>query len=96
MSVKGAVSTALTVQRCTVYKHRNLLAHAPERLHEEIGADYTDMIYAATPEDIAARRKAFIRKCRSSTAPLPTAWREQVIACWLFQHDLNLSLSQCK
>src|SRR5271169_237554 len=27
------------VQRCTVHKHRNLLAHAPERLHEEITAD---------------------------------------------------------
>ena len=52
------------VQRCTVHKHRNLLAHAPERLHEEIGADYTDMIYAATSEEIEARRKAFIRKWR--------------------------------
>jgi hypothetical protein len=28
----------------------NLLAHAPEGMHEEIDADYTDMIYAATPE----------------------------------------------
>lgn len=37
---------------------------APERLHEEITADYTDMIYAATPEAVAARRKAFIRKWR--------------------------------
>src|SRR6266700_6539470 len=35
-------------QRCTVHKHRNLLAHAPERLHDEISADYTDTIYAAT------------------------------------------------
>src|SRR5829696_1176405 len=52
------------VQRCTVHKLRNLLAHAPERLHEEIKADYTDMIYAATPEEIEARRKAFIRKWR--------------------------------
>jgi transposase-like protein len=52
------------VQRCTVHKHRNLLAHAPERLHEEISADYTDMIYAATPEDIEIRRKAFLRKWR--------------------------------
>jgi putative transposase len=52
------------VQRCTVHKHRNLLAHAPERLHEEITADYTDMIYAATREEIEARRKAFIRKWR--------------------------------
>jgi len=52
------------VQRCTVHKHRNLLAHAPERLHEEITSDYTDMIYAATPEEIETRRKAFIRKWR--------------------------------
>ena len=51
-------------QRCTVHKHRNLLAHAPERLHEEITADYNDMIYAATREEIEARRKAFIRKWR--------------------------------
>jgi len=40
------------------------LACAPERLHDEITADYTDMIYAATPQDIADRRKAFIRKWR--------------------------------
>jgi putative transposase len=60
----AAVWDGVPVQRCTVPQHRNLLAHAPERLHEEIGADYTDMIYAATPEDIAARRKAFIRKWR--------------------------------
>ena len=52
------------VQRCTVHKHRNLLAHAPERLHEEITADYTDMIYAATAEEIEERRKAFVRKWR--------------------------------
>ena len=51
-------------ERCTVHKHRNLLACAPERLHEEIGADYNDMIYAATPGEIEARRKAFIRKWR--------------------------------
>src|SRR6266540_1964858 len=52
------------VQRCTVHKHRNLLAHAPERLHEEITADYNDMIYAETSQLIEARRKAFIRKWR--------------------------------
>ena len=60
----AAVWDGVPVQRCTVHKHRNLLAHAPERLHEEIGADYTDMIYAATPEQIETRRKAFIRKWR--------------------------------
>jgi transposase-like protein len=60
----AAVWDGVPVQRCTVHKHRNLLAHAPERLHEEIGADYTDMIYAATRDEIATRRKAFIRKWR--------------------------------
>jgi transposase-like protein len=60
----AAVWGGVPVQRCTVHKHRNLLAHAPERLHEEITADYTDMIYAATREEIEARRKAFIRKWR--------------------------------
>lgn len=52
------------VQRCTVHKHRNLLAHAPDRLHEEVSADYNDMIYADTRQEIEARRKAFLRKWR--------------------------------
>jgi putative transposase len=60
----AAVWDGVPVQRCTVHKHRNLLAHAPERLHEEISADYNDMIYAATPEEIEVRHKAFIRKWR--------------------------------
>src|SRR6267378_1139560 len=51
-------------QRCTVHKHRNLLAHAPQRLHEEVSADYNDMIYAASAAEIEARRRAFIRKWR--------------------------------
>ena len=41
-----------------MHKHRNLLAHAPERLNEEVAADYTDIIYAATPKEIDTRRKA--------------------------------------
>jgi putative transposase len=52
------------VQRCTVHKHRNLLAHAPDRLHEELSADYRDMIYAATKQEVEAKRRAFIRKWR--------------------------------
>jgi transposase-like protein len=60
----AAVWDGVPVQRCTVHKHRNLLAHAPERLHEEITADYNDMIYAATRAEVEARRKAFIRKWR--------------------------------
>src|SRR6267154_5706592 len=56
----AAVWDGVPMQRCTVHKHRNLLAHAPERLHDEVTANYTDMIYAATPDEIEARRKAFI------------------------------------
>ena len=63
-SAIAAVSDGVPVQRCTVHKHRNLLAHAPERLHDEITADYNDMIYAETSQLIEARRKAFIRKWR--------------------------------
>src|SRR6202040_4159985 len=54
----------VAIQRCTVHKHRNLLAHAPERLHEEISNDYKDMIYADTKQEIATKRTAFIRKWR--------------------------------
>ncbi|WP_442935705.1 IS256 family transposase [Nitrobacter sp. NHB1] len=61
----ACVWDAVRVQRrCTVHKHRNLFAHAPERLHDEITADYNDMIYATTPEEIETRRKAFVRKWR--------------------------------
>ena len=67
LSAGTCEGTACRAQRCTVHKHRNLLAHAPERLHEEITADYTDMIYAATPKEIEARRKAFLRKWRLQT-----------------------------
>ncbi len=59
----AAVWDGAPTQRCTVHS-RNLLAHAPERLHEKISADYTDMIYAATAEEIEERRKAFLRKWR--------------------------------
>ena len=41
-----------------------MIAHAPERVDEEITADYTDMIYAATAAEIDEPRKAFVRKWR--------------------------------
>lgn len=54
----------LLIQRCTVHKHRNLLAHAPKHLHDELTEDYRDMIYADTAVDVEKRRKAFLRKWR--------------------------------
>ena len=60
----AALWPEVPTQRCTVHKHRNLLAHAPEPLHEEVSADYADMIYAVTPKEIEQRRRAFLRKWR--------------------------------
>lgn len=54
----------LPIQRCTVHKHRNLLAHAPKHMHEELGDDYRDMIYADTAVEVEKRCKAFLRKWR--------------------------------
>ncbi len=54
----------LPIQRCTVHKHRNLLAHAPKHMQDELTEDYRDMIYADTAAEIETRRKAFLRKWR--------------------------------
>ena len=54
----------IPVQRCTVHKERNLLAHAPKALHDEVKADYTDMIYAENAEQVRKKRKAFLAKWR--------------------------------
>jgi len=55
----ASIWDGVPVQRCTVHKHRNLFAHAPERLHDEITADYNDMIYATTPEEIGVAPQSF-------------------------------------
>src|SRR5512142_471322 len=60
----AALWPTVPVQRCTVHKHRNLLAHAPKKLHEEISADYTDMIYAKTANEVQAKYELFVRKWR--------------------------------
>jgi putative transposase len=54
----------IPIQRCTVHKHRNLLAHAPQALHEEITADYNDMIYAENAAEVMRRRTLFLAKWR--------------------------------
>src|SRR3974377_2163156 len=63
-SAISAVWDRVPGQRGPVNKPRKLPRHAPERLHDEISADYKDMIYADTREEIETRRKAFIRKWR--------------------------------
>jgi transposase-like protein len=64
------------VQRCTVHKLRNLIAHAPKRLADEIAADFSDMIYADNPQAVEKRRKAFIRKWRDKCEAVATSLEE--------------------
>jgi transposase-like protein len=64
------------VQRCTVHKHRNLLAHAPKKLYDEISADYADMIYANTAQEVEAKRKVFLRKWRLRCRPVADSLEE--------------------
>lgn len=66
----------LPVQRCTVHKLRNLIAHAPKRLADEIAADYADMIYADNPKGVEKRRKAFLRKWRDKCEAVATSLEE--------------------
>ena len=54
----------LPIQRCTVHKHRNLLAHAPRHMQDELTEDYRDMVYADTAAEVETRRKTFLRKWR--------------------------------
>jgi len=80
-------------QRCTVHKHRNLLAHAPDALHEEVSADYTDMIYAETAKEVQARRRAFLRKWRLRCPAVATSLEEAGDRLFVF---LRLPPSQWK
>jgi putative transposase len=72
----AALWNDVPVQRCTVHKHRNLLAHAPKKLYDEISADYTDMIYAETAKEVDAKRKAFLRKWRLRCRPVADSLEE--------------------
>ena len=64
------------VQRCTVHKERNLLAHAPKHLHEEIKAEFNDMVHAKTAADVQAKRKAFLAKWKLRCRPVAASLEE--------------------
>jgi putative transposase len=65
------------VQRCTVHQERNLPAHAPKHLHDEIKADFNNMVHAKTAAAVVAKRKAFRAKwklrCRAVADSLDEA-----------------------
>jgi transposase-like protein len=65
------------VQRCTVHKERNLLAHAPKHLHDEIKAEFNDMVHAGSAAEVVAKRTVFLTKwklrCRAVADSLEEA-----------------------
>ena len=71
-----ALWSDLPIQRCTVHKLRNLIAHAPKKLAEEIAADYSDMIYADNAVAVAKKRKAFLAKWRVKCEAVATSLEE--------------------
>jgi len=83
----------LPIQRCTVHKHRNLLAHAPKHMHDELTEDYRDMIYADTAAEIEKRRKAFLRKWRLKCRAVADSLEEAGARLFTFT---RLDLSQWK
>ena len=72
----AALWPEVPAQRCTVHKHRNLLAHAPDALHEEVSADYADMIYAQSAKEVETKRRAFLRKWRLRCPAVATSLEE--------------------
>ena len=55
----------------------NLLAHAPKHLHDEIKAEFNDMMHASTAEDVLGKRKVFLAtwrlRCRAVADSLEEA-----------------------
>ena len=66
----------LPIQRCTVHKLRNLIAHAPKTLADEIAADFTDMMYAKNAKEVEKRRKSFLKKWRVKCEAVATSLEE--------------------
>ena len=66
----------LPIQRCTVHKLRNLIAHAPKTLADEISADFTDMMYAKNAKEVEKQRKSFLKKWRVKCEAVATSLEE--------------------
>jgi transposase-like protein len=50
------------IQRCTIHKLRNLLAHAPVHAHEEIRADFHRIVNANSLEEAKSAYDGFVKK----------------------------------
>jgi putative transposase len=62
------------VQRCTVHKERNLLAHAPKHLHDEIKVEFNDMMHAPPQRTCSASARSSWPRGNCAAGRLPTAF----------------------
>ena len=74
----------LPVQRRTVHKERNLLAHAPKTMREAIKADYRAMMQAGDTARVLARHRAFLDNLRRQE---PRRGRGAAVPCCGFAPD---------
>lgn len=82
-------------QRCTVHKLRNLMAEAPQHVHEAVREDYHRIVYAETREMAQKAREAFLRKwekqCAGVAASLEEAG-EELLTFFQFPESQWISL----
>ena len=72
------------VQRCTVHKERNLLGHAPKHLHDEIKADFNDMMHAKSADQVLSKRKRFLAKWKLRCQPVAKSLEEAGLRLFTF------------
>ena len=75
------------VQRCTVPKERNLLGHAPQHRHDEIKADFNDMMHAKRADQVLSKRKLFLAKWKLRCQPVANSLEEAGLRLFTFLRD---------
>jgi putative transposase len=72
---------AAAIQRCTVHKLRNLLTHAPRRLHDELRDDYHAIVFAVDGESHGARTRPSSRSGARAARGRRRVWRKPGPSC---------------
>lgn len=66
----------VAVQRCTVHKLQNLLAHAPESAHADVRKDFHRIVYASTLAEAERHYHQFLRRWRMRCAAVARSVEE--------------------
>jgi len=66
----------VAVQRCTVHKLQNLLAHAPESAHADVRKDFHRIVYASSAADAQRQYQQVLRRWRIRCAAVARSLEE--------------------